>query len=267
MLRAIIRILLSVLLTIAGIELMLRAFDPLGVVYADDFTAMQRIAIPAPHGYTLETGLYHAAHWSYVVKPDGNRRTPGRTLGGPRVTFVGDSVTFGFGVSDREVWVSRIAAAYGIDAHNAGRTAYSTVNVNLYLHDVRGCVVFLSYPNDPFMATSDDFTNPGAYDTYSFLTRTLTLLKNGKPTVIIEPFNPVFDAAMRDIAGRPDTLILAFDDDYGRAVADAYGAVLIPWYTHRVSFADPHANAEGNEQIAIAAAPVIAKWLEGRDCN
>jgi hypothetical protein len=259
-------VLISILITVSGVEALLRIADPLGVVYSDDYAMMRRNADPAPHGYTLRTGQYNAAKWSYRVNIDGSRNTPGRVPHETQVVFIGDSVTFGYGVNDDEVWVSLVASRLALDANNAGRTSYSAANAAALLRDIEGCVVFLTFPNDPSPGVSSSFANDTIYDERSFTDRTGALLRYGKPTVMPEPFNPAFEAAMTEIAARLDTLILAFDDSYGRAVADAYGAVLIPWYTDRVSFADAHASAVGNRQIADAAAPIIADWLRGRYC-
>jgi hypothetical protein len=262
--RHLIASLISVLVVVLGVEGMLRAFDPLGVVFYDDYAAMRRASSPADHGYTIAEGVHHARHWTYTILADGTRLTPARNEDGPNVTFVGDSVTFGHGVNDKDVWVSHVADALGLNAANAGRSVYSAVNVSLLLREVEGCAVFLTFPNDP---AHQDFPQTSYYDTRSYTSRVAILLRTGKPTVIPQPFNAGFDAAMQEIAARPDTLIVAFDDSYGRAVEAGYGVRLIPWYSDRVSYVDAHADVKGNLEIAEAITPVIEQWLSTRSCQ
>ena len=70
---------------------------------------------------------------------------------------------------------------------------------------------------------------------------------------------------LRRIAGRPNTLVLALGDEYA-ATAAAYGALAVPMYRHRIAAADAHADVAGNRELADAIAPLVERWLTGRDC-
>lgn len=266
------RILMLTLTTIAlcagSLELLLRATDPLGVVYFDDVAFLWSTRREAAHGYDHIPGIYRVgSRFSFTIMPDGNRYTPGRFRGGARVTFVGDSQTFGYGVDDGDVWVSRVASALRIDALNTGRSGYNIENIAPLVDDVDGCIVWLTLSNDPGAPVR--YSDRAAQESIaSYLGQTLRVLilsRTGYTTApITDAVRPLYEA----IAARPDTLILALDDkNYGTIVREEYGAVLIPHFTSRISRTDAHADTEGNRQIAEAVTPILDRWLDEHDCT
>lgn len=259
--------LLMILVTIGALELLVRASDPLGVVYFDDVAYLWTTRHEAAHGYDHIPGSYTLGdRFSFTIAPDGNRYTPGRFRGGARVTFVGDSQTFGYGVNDADVWVSQVTATLRLDALNIARSGYNIENIALQLADVTGCIVWLTISNDPGAPVKwTPFAPDGAGSYLGQTLRVINLTRAGYDTV---PITPVTDVLYRQIAERPDTLIFALNDgSYGDIMARDYGAVLIPPFTERISRADAHASAAGNRQIAEAALPIIDQWLNDHTCT
>jgi hypothetical protein len=266
-LRAARVILVSIILSLVGIEVLLQLTDPLGVSYLYNVIDAKASFIPDYSGYAMPPGTMHLRGWSYTIDADGGRHTPGRVEGGPQIVYLGDSVTFGQSVNDADVWVSVVAERLGLDARNYGRMGFGAFNIARLLETLpAGCAVVLTIPND--VDRTEILTDFRSAPAGSYLVNTFTMLTYGghKMVTSLGENDTTYHDAMTAIAERPDTLLLTFDDEYGRMAADKYGAQIIPWYTGRVSFTDAHASAAGNAEIADAAAPVIADWLRGRGC-
>lgn len=266
--RGIIATLLSILVSLLCLELSLRAIDPLGVVYFDDIAYLWTTRRAAAHGYDHIPGTVDVGgRFSFTIMRDGNRYTPGRFRGGPRITFVGDSQTFGYGVNDAEVWVSRVASALRLDALNIGRSGYNVENIARQFAALEGCAVWLTISNDagdPVYYTDSPVIGAGSY-----LGQSLRVILQSRVTgYTTAPIEQNDDYLYRLIADRPDTLILVLEDGrYSNIMAREYGAVVIPYFTSRISRTDAHASARGNQQIADSAIPVIDDWLDSHDCT
>jgi hypothetical protein len=256
--------LIVALLTVAAVEVFLRVFDPWGARYYDNVQQLWEATAPDPSGYTFRPGVHPFGLSTFTIEADGTRRVPGSVDGGRRVAFVGDSVTFGQGVNDDETWVSLVCAELTLDCTNYGRSSYQVPNILELVRTLDGCVVWYTIPNDTGARMHQPTPNY-AYVPYSayYLRAVLGTVPSAYPYVE-DVHTPMY--AM--LANRPDMLVLASrGDQYGERMRDQFGAVLIAGHTVGISRIDGHANAEGNRQIADAAAPVIADWLEGRDCS
>lgn len=264
--RSLVVSLVSILLCIGALEAMMRVFDPFGVIYFDDIGYLWSTRRADASGYSHIPGTYTLGdRFTFTIMPDGNRLTPGRWKGGPRVTFIGDSQTFGYGVNDAETWVSRVASALRIDALNVARSGYNIENIATQLESISGCVVWLTISNDPGAPVRYAAPTP---EIHSYLGNTLRVLyaaqANYSTAPITDDIRPLYEA----IAARPDTLIIALDDgNYGKIVREAYGALIIPYFTSRISKTDAHADKEGNRQIAEHIMPLLETWLNERECT
>lgn len=99
--RKLIVVLAMALVTLGALELLLRVADPFGAHYYEDMIAVWETRLPDPTGFTHRPGVYDVGgRYTFTIEPDGLRAAPSRTSSGPRVTFIGDSVTFGSGVDD-----------------------------------------------------------------------------------------------------------------------------------------------------------------------
>lgn len=97
------------------------------------------------YGYRLRPGFAGSdtlggTHvWPFTITHDGLRATPARPAGAvPRVLFLGDSYTFGWGVADGAAFpaqVGRILAETGtpIEALNAGVPGFNTTQAHAWL--------------------------------------------------------------------------------------------------------------------------------------
>lgn len=246
-----------------AIELALVVFDPLGVVFLQDFRAFRSWIVPAPDGYSMPAADYQFHGWTMTVGEDGNRVTPAATAGGPRVLFFGDSVTMAWGVSDRVTWVNAVTERLDLNATNWGRTGYSAAAVWALMQSAAGdsCVVFLSVSNDAETLGDLPTHDPLAYKPMLLQYVDFFRSLQGESNPDLESY----DAAMRAMAARPNTLVLALGEDYSR-IAAQYGAIGVPMYTGRIAAADAHANPDGNQQLADAITPIVSEWLSGRDC-
>ncbi len=245
------------------IELALVLFDPLGVVFVLDFTAFRSWIVPAADGYAMPPGSYHFSNWIMTVDQNGNRVTPAAVDGGARVLFYGDSVTMAWGVGDGVTWPNIVTQRLELDGANYGRTGYSAAAIDELMARTSGesCVVFLSVQNDA--AVLGDLPTSAAPGYKPMILRYVDFFRslNGDGPQDLE----AYDTAMRRIAGRPNTLVLALGDEYA-ATAAAYGALAVPMYTGRIAAADAHADLAGNRELADAITPLVSDWLTGRDC-
>lgn len=161
--RALVRVALALVGALAGLvatELWVRAVEPFGIAYYREVPRylaeaieplLGRDGLPAPdgrifqhrRGVTLEFAGFDLAltaaglrggDAAATVAPRAGEPTPGR--GGwsrERWLFLGDSVTLGWGVDDRDTWVRLVereaTAADGrpLEALNAGHLMYDTV--------------------------------------------------------------------------------------------------------------------------------------------
>jgi hypothetical protein len=255
-------------LSVAAIEICLRVLDPWGVHYFYDGPAIAAQTIADPAGFAFVPGRVQLRHWSFTIDDDGTRTVPGDTPGGTPVSFYGDSVTFGYGVNDDETWVSLVCAELRLDCTNHARSGFSAFNVAALIRThPADCRVVFTIGND--VQRGHPLDTP--WSTWPpmplWLIRYIWFAREAR-----QPTEPAVDydlwrSAMNEITSHPDTLLLSFDDEYGRLIASEYGAVVIPSYTQYISVVDVHANAAGNRQIADAAGPVIREWLAGRECR
>jgi lysophospholipase L1-like esterase len=265
--RIVVILSISILSSIVGAEMLLRYADPLGVVYFVNRNIYNDATIPDRTGYAFRPGYTHLEGWSFAILDDGTRIVPDAD-NGTRVIFVGDSITFGLGVNDEDTWVYKVCASLNIRCINAGRASFSAANViDVVSQYPADCVVFLTiYNDDETRAQYSDWRHepyPSAIAENLFW-----LFVRGNYDIFVRKDVEAFGKAMSLLEHRLDTLILAFDDGaYGNAVAEQYGAVLIPSYTSRISALDSHPDAHGNRQIAEAITPVIEQWLSTRSCQ
>ncbi len=261
--RVLAQLLIIALVTLIMTELILQTVDPLGLKYVDDLATFYSYALPTEYGFRVPPGTYPVSNWSFTIAADGARYTPASETAqsrqrGQRVLFVGDSVTFGWGMNDDQTWINHIAQQLGIEAVNAGMPGFNATQI---LEVVRSYpdeehIVYLSFHNDNQVETMLQPPQP----------RTLRLVRlyNLLTQPPIPESDPAFSASMQTLSEDDRILILAFDDHYGRQVSQNYGAVLIPPYTTVISVADQHADAAGNQQIADGALTPISAFLEAR---
>ncbi len=258
--RVVIAVLFGVLLSLLLLEGLL-SFDPVGLRYIRDYKTLTDHLIPAPAGYTYAPGVYTLSRSVVTMRPDGTRLVPDSA---PDATpaplaFIGDSVTFGLGVSDDQTFVNLIARALpAMRVINAGLPAFNVVNIRRSLTtlpaDAR--VVYLITDNDADPLFEPDFSPGGRLPDLPWTALYWLFL----PTVLQANRDPAFTNAGADremylrevaqIAADPRVVLIAGYDDTLTLITP--GAVRIPRYTTRLSFADEHPDANGHRELAAA---------------
>lgn len=253
-------------LEILLIDVLLRATDPLGAwAYANDLTIINNSYMLHPErGRTFSPGEYRATRWAYTITANHTRLVPGAREQECSIALVGDSVTFGLGVDDRNTWASLIAPHTPARIINAGVPGYNAQDVHRSIAGLRadGYVWLLIY-NDAHPPIP---WGPGAKFPDGGLTFHLHWLQRRMVATGVEADDDLdmFDRYAAMIADRDDALILAFD---GQHLTDRVpAAVTLPMYQTTVSPSDPHPDAAGNEVIAAGALEHI-QALAGRVCD
>jgi hypothetical protein len=268
--RILIIALIWAILIPVSLELLLRCCEPSGVIrYRYDSFLLQRVNGDDPRGYSPLPGVHDFSNWRATINEDRTRYTPDTNTASPyTVAFIGDSVTFGFGVNDAEVWVNRLAAALP-DWHviNTGVSGFNSVqalrSIDVYPADA---YVWLTIEND-IEGIGERIDTRGLYPTYlSIFIRRLRF--QDPPTVPDDAHYQTSQTRyLEDVRGalKRGVLVLVFADTHGQWLKEQVpDVVTIPRFTERISAADGHANVVGNQQIADAAHDIITEWLRGK---
>lgn len=265
LLRAVKVVSIWIILSLLAIEGLLRGADPLGVLRVTyDLSALWRHLEDDARGYRIRPGEYTLSNWHATILPDGTRAVPDTTAGKRRLVVVGDSFTFGLGVSDSETWVNLLAKDMpGWTVVNAGMPAYNIDNARRSIAAYPAeRYIYLLYGNDDEAA----FDWLHAYEDmnrYSAMSIYWWWLKEGSKRGHDGPQTPTwYYDSLAAIAGNERVAIVGFA---GQPLAEAAKkryperVTLIPEVTHRISFADGHPNAAGHRDIAAALALVTAR--------
>lgn len=184
-----------------------------------------------------------------TTNADGLRTTlrPGRTPGVPRVALLGDSTTFGWGVSDGETVADGLAAALEargqhVEVLNGGQPGYTTTQMEQIFHTVVAryqpdlTVVFVPMHDDNRVLVSDREHLEGAAGPTAWV-RTQLALNSRIYQVLRQAIFPLTaEAALvpgRDASGEvrvPRVSAAERDDNFDRIRADAaafHGTVAI----------------------------------------
>lgn len=264
--RRLIAALVGVLLALLTAEALLAWFDPLGFVYFRDQAYLSAQIIPDPRGYSFRPGAYPLS-FTLTILPDGTRAVPdSNPTADKTLVFVGDSVTFGYGVDDDQTWVNLIARELpDVRVINAGVSGYNATNVRraVVLYPDAGALIYLIVNNDAEPEKQPDFTRPHSPETSSWLARYLLNLPEYLSPVSAEAEIargdlPRYFDDLRAILADDRVLALAFDDAFGRMTVERCCAIpLIERGTDRVSPADGHPGVRGNEAIARQILPLV----------
>jgi hypothetical protein len=272
MLRKIAYALLGFSLSILLLEILLRFVDPWGAVTY--FTAggpTPDLYIPYNERDVLPVGEYHFPTWTANINPDHTRLVPDNGAGNCHIVFVGDSVTFGLGVDDAETWVNLLAMNHPAwDVVNAGVAGYNSYAVRLTIADTAAdTYVYLITNNDAEYQRFHPVVEPrrGYQSSLQIYWRVWQIHRQGyeHPPQMLGSERR-FDRDIAAIAKRDNVLIAGFEtDDLAQSAYEQYASViLLPAYTATISFADPHPNAIGHQQIAAALDPFVTEYVQAQ---
>lgn len=240
-----------IIITVTIAELSLRVFDPIGVLslHASRETLWSSAIPHETRGYIYANGAYSSRDWSMRMIADGERFVAGNGSG-RRVAFVGDSLTFGFGVDDTETFASLFSEASDCEIINAGHSGYNASQVLATVEDIDADMyIYLHYANDADVANripeSRQFSHMLALEAYAFY------FGIERQYQAPETDTGAYWQAMADFAGRDDVIIFTFaglplSDDLVAAYPDV---IPIAVYEHPISAVDPHPDDEGHRDI------------------
>jgi lysophospholipase L1-like esterase len=265
MTRTLLKVTIGLILSVILLEILLRFIDPWGAVTY--FTVGgPTLDLYMPYGArdVLPEGVYHFPTWTAHINPDHTRRVPANGRGHCRIAFVGDSVTFGLGVDDAATWVNLLAAQHPTwDVVNAGVAGYNSYAVRLTIADtVADVYVYLITANDAeYQQFHPVVTTRRAYQpALQIYWRVWQIQQQGyeHPPQMIGAVRR-FDSDLAVLAEYDNVLMAGFAADELAQSAHAQNAavVLLAPYTETISFADPHPNPAGHQQIAAALEPSV----------
>lgn len=255
-----------ILVTAFLLEATLRLIDPFGAyAYRSAWETLR--TRPDTFGYTFVPDTYHLRGWSATINADGYRAMNSATSDCD-IAVIGDSATFGWGVNDSDTWVQLLADStplvhfdnYGLPAYNIGNI--SALYASLRDSSMYDGYIYLIVPND---AQKDaTYTRPSAEPMTAieyYLASYNVEQSRGKVPEDIARFRTLFNAMKAD-----NMLSMRLENNsvFYNAIADI--APLSVGYTHKVSKADPHANAEGNAELYAQIEPLALPFID-KVCN
>jgi lysophospholipase L1-like esterase len=255
-------------ISVLGItELALATLDPWGLHYADDLAVMYRHFVDDPvRGYWLDNGDYTFRGWTAHIQ-NGLRVVPDTHPEAQcRLIMLGDSVTFGHGVSDSETWVNLVARQLP-DVHvvNTGVSSYTSSNVlGTYQSFPDGdAYIYLIFHNDGERnTTSEEYHRMADNQVYQpWLVRYIGFVQLMR-LVSASDRQPEFAdrvfSELDQLTADPRVTLVAFSGNplTEAIVEHGYPVQLLQPYTHQISFVDGHPNAEGHQQIAAQMLPI-----------
>lgn len=245
-------------------EAIARFIDPFGIGRArSDTTNLHFTFQPdATRLYTLTPGAYTFSNWSLTVNDDTFRRVPDtHPQADCTIALLGDSLTFGFGVSDNETFANVLAQRYsqvhllntGVSGYNTiliERTA-STLEVDGYLYLLIGNDAQVREFDTTVQGHEPVWIQPTLKDYLSYLTRGAT------ETTPVDM--AAFKTAYAKLRTYPHMHIVGFETS---ALTPETDARPIAMYNGTVSKVDAHPNAQGHVEIADAVDTEFAALVE-----
>jgi hypothetical protein len=261
---------LITVLSLIVVEVTLSILDPWGSKFFDDLVALKNVSqVDSKRGYILPAGHYQFSHWSVTELENGTRNVPANAGGKCQVVFVGDSMTWGYGVNDNETWVNLLAAALPeINAVNAGLYGYSSANIRDTMIDFPSAdiLVYLIIQDDhKEKATLIRESRRSAIEKYvdfiMLVRRQVVDTEEGKGTD-----KSHFISDIEKMQQDRRVLLLGLDEPPGRYLTDGLNVKLIPKSNHRISVMDIHPDPIGHREMADAILPILREAVS-RQCS
>jgi len=264
-------ILVDFFLVVLAIDFLLNWLDPIGAIKLQHtINAMNRVSVPHEDwGYVFTPGMHDLHSYTATINPDYSRYVPATEEGRPcQIAFVGDSLTFGWGVNDDETWVNILASELpDVSAKLIafpGWNAPNVINV-LSMVEADGFIWLLFENDNGGMKTYNERmtridTRPAVDVYYRILYVPL-----GELTAPDADQQDSFLELIDTARVRDDVLTLNFEDD---PLAQPW-TQSVPRFTlteNRISLLDGHPNADGNIEIADAIRPYAREFI-GQQCE
>jgi len=253
-----IAVLIGIILSPITLEIALQLIDPLRAkpYFADLALLFGEATSDDTRGYVLPAGAYRLSNWTATILDDHTRLVPDTHDADCSIAFVGDSVTFAYGVDDTETWVNVLAQHFPrAQLINAGVPAYNASQVEATIKETRASGFFYTLVSNDAGALFD-WRHP-IISTQPILPVYLYILSSSYND--FEPDYTAFDAALGRMKAMPNVMIVGFEGD---ALAQRAGVPTVPMWTQSNSRVDSHANAEGNQVISAAMQPYVEQVIE-----
>lgn len=269
--KSMMNILIVVVISTLFIEIGLRLFDPLGVLALLRERAAAHWDDDPLRVYHSPPGVqYFLNGWSATTLPDTSRFVPDTNLESPcKIVLLGDSVTFGLELDDDQTWANLLSHDFPqVDIINAGTPGYDVwkIAATKKLFPANGYLYLLI--NDDAL----NYSKASAPSAPPFIGGTAIYYYwqffQGRGTHYAEP-GADFRQTYQELTADPTLITTGFDRGPGwltYEVAQQYPVTLIKQYTHVVSVADPHPNADGAKEIEAQIKPIFYE-LVSRVCK
>lgn len=268
-------------MTLLMLEILLRVIDPWGMAYFNDLSKLGNEVFTSDdeRGYILPEGTHQFSTWDATIDSVARIIPETASDASCRIAILGDSVAFGYGVNDADVWVNQIADDLpDVSFINFGVPRYNSTNVLMTFETYNDydAYLYLIINND-----IDDAIDPetqyfaGGGEGLPYLVRyTNYAIFRGGGTAYEDPTDP--NRQVRDIPpvrrffDELDTLI---DDDRiylaafelqpltNTLLARDYDIIVLTYPPQRNSYVDYHLNAEGNGELGEQLMPLLEQMV------
>jgi len=245
--------LITIILSLLTCESVLTVVDPTGILhyYNDATTLYVGYRADSTRQFVLLPDDYQMQRWSATVLADSSRRVPdSKTNAACKWVILGDSLTFGWGVDDKDTWANILAQQTACQVINAGVPAYNIWEILATYHAYPGAdlYIYLLIDND---ADRDADKMPLATKPSSAILTYLNYMRYlGNSNYTVPQAD--FWTALTELESDPHMIVVGFNDAQLALNVQKNGSVihLIAPYTGRISRADWHPDALGHRQIS-----------------
>lgn len=277
-----------VVLVLLILEALLACVDPWGMRYFSDLAQMGNEVFIADEarGYAMAEGRTEYSRWSATIE-DKARLTPASAGDGScTLVVVGDSVAFGYGVDDTDVWLNQLAQDWpDVQVINLAVPRYNSTNVLRTLQSAppADLYLYMIVNNDLEVATdptAQAFTGGG--EGQPWLVRYVNFALRRGDNTVGATFNAPEPGSSADDDPRlprlldelesmqetvPELMLVAFrDEPLTNSLITRDLDLLVVDYPReeRISFVDYHLNPRGNTLLAEALRPPLTQALSQR---
>ncbi len=261
--KYIIQFLVGVIFVGLVAEIYFRYVDPDGLYHY--LSVWENLPVePAPHGYVFKQGVYNLGRWQVTINADGFRHLDTKESN-CKIALIGDSVTFGWGVSDGLIWAQLLANEADATILMRSHPSYNIDNIKAVygeleaLGDIDG-YIYLMVANDAQGAVSADRFDEYATKRTALEYRFLYMQRVANRVTPPENIPHFKEQFMQMTSDKMLTIGVQSSAPFIQAVQDITPYWIVP-SMHTVSLSDGHANAEGNAemyaQIRTYALPFI----------
>jgi lysophospholipase L1-like esterase len=257
--------LITIILSVSGLELFVRLADPLGIIqYQDDLRFIYSAAKEhEARGVALVPGQYKSDRWSFSIGYDGYRVTPSRNYNAEcTIAMIGDSVTFGFGVNDGETFTELLQKKFGgFQFINSGVSGYNSGNFEPTASEIGADgYIYTQIINDYApalrMPTTKDRHNIFAgLEKYAWVIWSDGRRQHLNNNAIWSQYGARYDGFLER-----DNLLI-FTPHHNAWLIDQYGATSIGIWDSVISPRDGHPTPEGHRQLANEMAEYVETFL------